>query len=217
VIAAPVTPATLETWAATFAQEFAGAGVCHVRLEWTGPDPDPAERAAYAAAGYEFQTSLCMVLEPPPPVPAPALAALEVRSFGPADQEAMRAFLHACHPDWGVGFMNFTVGNMRLRQGVVEGDWWLGLLDGQIAGSMGLYFDGALGRFQLVDTHPAYRRRGVARTLLQGLIRTGLARPATRRLVISADRDYFAADLYAACGFRTVHTQYELFKPPTRD
>jgi ribosomal protein S18 acetylase RimI-like enzyme len=107
-----------------------------------------------------------------------------------------------------------VVEDIYLRLRTLAGGWWLGRLQGRIAGSMGLFFDGPLGRYQTVATHPAFRRRGVARTMVTELARRGFARPATELLVIAADRDYFATQLYQSCGFHTAHSVHELFKPP---
>jgi ribosomal protein S18 acetylase RimI-like enzyme len=119
-----------------------------------------------------------------------------------------------CYPDWGAAFIDFVIDDIYLRLRTLEGGWWLGWLQGRIAGSMGLFFNGPLGRYQTVATHPAFRRQGVARTMVTELARLAFTRPATELLVIAADRDYFAAQLYESCGFRTAHTVFELFKPP---
>lgn len=210
----PLGPAHLDAWAAVFAATFPDPAIRHVRLEWSGgPDPGPTARAAYTAAGYTLDTTLCMSTQTPPP-PVPPTPGLEIQPLRAADAPQVRRFLRDCHGESGATFVDFLLADILLRCDTLEGGWWLGRLDGQIAGSMGLFFDGALGRFQAVDTHPAYRRRGVARTMLAQLIGHGLARPQTERLVIAADRDYFAAQFYEDCGFRTAHTHYELGKSP---
>jgi len=209
----PLVPARLETWAGVFHDAFRDSGVRHFRLEWTGPPPTAEERAAYQAAGYELTTILCMTAQAPVPVER-LNPALEIRPLRDDDSGRLRRFLLDTNPDWGAPFMDFMVANILLRHRELEGGWWLGWLDGQVAGSMGLFFDGPLGRFQSVDTHPAFRRRGVARTMVAHLTQHGLARPQTERLVIAADQDYFAVRLYEQGGSRPLHAQYELFKPP---
>jgi ribosomal protein S18 acetylase RimI-like enzyme len=209
----PLAPARLESWVGIFSDTFRDSGVRHIRLEWTGPEPTAAEQATYQAAGYELTTILCMTAQAPTPVER-LNPALEIRPLRDEDSGRLKRFLLDTQADWGAAFMDFMVGNILLRHRELEGNWWLGWLDGQVAGSMGLFFDGPLGRFQSVDTHPAFRRRGVARTMVAHLTQHGFARPQTERLVIVADQDYFAVRLYEQCGYRTLHRQYELFKPP---
>jgi GNAT superfamily N-acetyltransferase len=139
---------------------------------------------------------------------------LKIQPLRAEDKGNFKRFLLDCQSDWSAPFLDFMVDHIYLRHRELEGGWWLGWLDGRIAGSMGLFFSGPLGRYQSVDTHPAFRRRGVARTMVTHLAEHGFARPQTERLVIAADRDYFAAQLYEQCGFHTVHTQYELNKAP---
>jgi ribosomal protein S18 acetylase RimI-like enzyme len=213
ILGEPLVPARLAEWAAVFHDAFDGSEVRHFRLEWTGPPPTTEERAAYAAAGYEVTTIRCMTTQAAAPVER-LNPALEIRPLREADQGRLKRFLLDTNPDWSAPFMDFMTASIFLRQQVLEGGWWLGWLDGRIAGSMGLFFDGPLGRFQAVDTHPAFRRRGVARTMVAHLTRHGFDRPQTEQLVIVADRDYFAVRLYEQCGYRTLHPQYELFKPP---
>lgn len=214
LLAAPITADQLDHWTAVFAQEFAGSGVRHIRLEWAGPEPPPADQAAFAAAGYEQTVLLGLTRAAPPPVVDRQPVALIIEPVREADAGPLKRFLLDCYPDWGAAFIDFVIEDIYLRLRTLEGGWWLGRLQGRIAGSMGLFFDGPLGRYQTVATHPAFRRQGVARTMVTELARQGFARPATELLVIAADRDYFAAQLYESCGFRTTHTVYELFKPP---
>lgn len=212
LLAEPLVPAQVDTWAAVFHDTFRDSGVRHVRLEWTGPEPTAADRAAYQAAGYELTTILCLTAEAPVPVER-LNPALEIRPLRDEDSGRLKRFLLDAQPDWGAAFLDYMTANILLRHRELEGNWWLGWLDGRVAGSMGLFFDGPLGRFQSVDTHPAFRRRGVARTMVAHLTQHGFARPQTERLVIAADQDYFAVRLYEQCGYRTLHPQYELFKP----
>ena len=71
---------------------------------------------------------------------------------------------------------------------------------GRQAGHLGLFFEDGIGRFQLVMTDPAFRNRGVCRTLVHSVARHGLN--FATRLVMIADENYHAAGIYERVGFR---------------
>lgn len=80
------------------------------------------------------------------------------------------------------------------------GDEWGAFIDGELAGSLGLFFIGGVGRFQQVLTGEPYRNRGVCKTLVSEAI----ARTSTRtnRLVMVADTAHHAGTIYETLGFR---------------
>ncbi len=81
------------------------------------------------------------------------------------------------------------------------GFWFGAFLKGRLVGDLGLFYGDQLGRFQLVSTHPEYRRCGVCSTLLYHVGVLALKTMPIKTLVISADDGYFAKDIYASLGF----------------
>jgi ribosomal protein S18 acetylase RimI-like enzyme len=80
---------------------------------------------------------------------------------------------------------------------------------------MGLFSAGAgLARFQSVETDPEFRRRGLAGSLVHHASRYGFDELGARTLVMVADPDYFAVDLYRAVGFVAAETQLQLERAP---
>jgi ribosomal protein S18 acetylase RimI-like enzyme len=61
---------------------------------------------------------------------------------------------------------------------------------------------GGRGRFQVVDTALAYRRRGICSRLVVEAARRSTDRHGAERFVIAADPDYHALGLYESLGFR---------------
>jgi len=83
------------------------------------------------------------------------------------------------------------------------GSWFGAFLDGRLIGEAGLFFDGKLGRFQDVETHPDFRRRGVCATLIHEIARCAFTERGAEELVIVADDDVFrSASVYRAVGFQ---------------
>src|SRR5262249_32575931 len=72
---------------------------------------------------------------------------------------------------------------------------------GAVAGSCGIVVTGGRGRFQVVDTALAYRRRGVCSRLLVEASRHAAEHFAAEHFVIVADANYHALGLYESLGF----------------
>jgi hypothetical protein len=80
------------------------------------------------------------------------------------------------------------------------GDCWGAFLDGELAGSLGLFFLEGLGRFQSVITAERHRNQRVCKTLVSEAIKQTTGR--ADRLVMVADEAYFAGAIYESIGFR---------------
>ena len=82
----------------------------------------------------------------------------------------------------------------------------------------GLFRDGsgasALGRFQHVSTHPAWRRRGLCRALIHAVCRHGFDVMGLQTLVIVADPDDVAIGLYESVGFARGASTWLLERAP---
>ena len=81
------------------------------------------------------------------------------------------------------------------------GAWFGAFLDGELVADLGVYKDDTLGRFQNVETHPNYRRRGLCGTLVYYAGKMALEKWNLRTLVMVADPDYHAARIYESVGF----------------
>jgi predicted GNAT family acetyltransferase len=71
-----------------------------------------------------------------------------------------------------------------------------------LVADLGVFHDGrGLGRYQAVETHPDFRRRGIAGTLVYEAGRRAIAEHGLQTLVIIADEDGDPSRLYQAVGF----------------
>ena len=88
----------------------------------------------------------------------------------------------------------------------------------QLVADCGLFRDGsgaaALGRFQHVETHPMFRRRGLCRALMHAVCRHGFDAMGLHTLVIVADPDDVAIGLYESVGFRRGVSTWHLDRKP---
>ena len=79
---------------------------------------------------------------------------------------------------------------------------------------MGLFRAGeGLARFQSVETHPDFRGRGLAGTLVHRASGYGFDELGARTLVMVADPDYLAVRIYRSVGFADTEVQTQLMQP----
>lgn len=108
----------------------------------------------------------------------------------------------------------------RLRErGLAE---WFGLwCDGTLAADCGLIRDAARpsasGRFQRVATHPAWRRRGLARALVHAVSRFGLEQWELARILMIANPREVAIGLYRSLGYAEFDTEWGVERTPAAD
>jgi RimJ/RimL family protein N-acetyltransferase len=98
---------------------------------------------------------------------------------------------------------------------------WFGVfaateLGEQLVADCGLFRDesGTLGRFQHVETHPQWRRRGLCRALIHAVCAHGFEAMGLQSLVIVADPDDVAIGLYESVGFERGLSTWHLQRAP---
>jgi ribosomal protein S18 acetylase RimI-like enzyme len=69
----------------------------------------------------------------------------------------------------------------------------------------------------VVETDPDYRRRALAVSLIYHVGQYGLHELGARTLVIVADPNYFAINVYRAVGFAPAETQLQVERRPSGD
>ena len=99
---------------------------------------------------------------------------------------------------------------LRYRQMVQAGlgEWFGAFLGNRVAGDLGVFVQGGVGRFQSVGTHPDFRRRGICGTLVYEAARYAFQNLGAETLVMVADEEHHAAKIYESVGF--VPTEHEI-------
>jgi ribosomal protein S18 acetylase RimI-like enzyme len=96
-----------------------------------------------------------------------------------------------------------------------HGAWFGAFVDGRMRAGLGVFSDGGgLARFQSVETHPDYRRRGLASHLVHEAGRYGLSHLQAHSLVIVADPHDTAVRIYRSLGFTDAERQVQLQREP---
>jgi ribosomal protein S18 acetylase RimI-like enzyme len=107
-------------------------------------------------------------------------------------------------------YREFRVQQMKRYQHMVTaglGHWYGAFIDQRLVADLGIFHDGALGRFQHVETHPDFRRRSIAGTLVHESSRHAIAAYDLNTLVIVAEQGSPAARLYGSLGFQQTEVQ----------
>jgi GNAT superfamily N-acetyltransferase len=201
---------------AAHAATFPTADFVSIGVDGTDDPPDLASVAAAHDLEPDSATILSATALVPPPRPN-AEATLR-RLEDDADFAQCVDLQVAGAPEDGREFSERRVAAWRGLQEAGHGAWFGAFLGGTMRAGLGLFTDGSgVARFQAVDTHPEFRGRGLAGTLVHHAGAEGLTWPGVRTLVIAADPAYHAIRIYRSVGFDGTETQTLLIrKPPGR-
>lgn len=209
-------PGNHERWLAVFAREFPDATHVAIGLDGAAPAGQPPAGElldGYRAAGLEAEVSNVLVTTGmDAPVPGPVCRPLH------SDEDwaqVLDVSLNCADRDTEQHkqFLRRRISQRRELSRSDQALWFGAVVDGRVRATLGLVSDGnGLARYQDVETHPDFRRRGLARGLVATAGRYGLEELGARRLVIVADPGYHAIDLYRSLGFSDTQTQVQLTK-----
>lgn len=217
--------AGLAHWQARFEQEIGSLQPESRHLAF-GINAAPSGEAlpAWQAAGFECIETSVLRLRPGqllapqrPPRGAVRFAQLDLER----DIEAVVAL--QCAEDQGfepAGYATFRRRQMQRYAAMARagcGAWFGVWCDGVLAADCGLIRDAALGRFQHVSTHPAYRRRGLCSLLVNAVSAWGFDRWRLAEIVMCADPHDVAIGLYEALGYRRIGQEWGLQRRSPQD
>jgi ribosomal protein S18 acetylase RimI-like enzyme len=211
----------LERWKALFAKEIGTPpDYVHFLFGWDGPNAELGDSQAFLEAGFELYNDVVLTAQrvnPPPKWNKDCT----IRTFEARDWQAWIQLKRDANEVERDEAREVDDENMKiyLEQKASEyqrmteaglGQWFGAYVDGQLAASLGLFVWNGLGRFQFVDTHPNFRRRGLAGTLVYHAAQQGFKHMGAKTLVMCADPDYVAVGIYESVGFRVTERQTAL-------
>lgn len=206
-----------DRWLALFAAHFPDAE--HIAFGFDGLDGQVESLTAFAERGLSCEASTVMsasvVHEPPRPN-----RDATYRQLSSDDDWAQSVELSvACNDrQTETAYRKFAVQKAATNRGLTQaghGGWFGAFLDGVLVTQLGLFSaSSGLARFQAIETHPDFRGRGLAGTLVHHASRYGFEELAARTLVMVADPDYVAVRIYRAVGFADSERQLQAEKPP---
>jgi ribosomal protein S18 acetylase RimI-like enzyme len=207
-------PGEAAGWVRRFEAEFPGCNYVALGIDAARAQTDALDELTALGLIVERDAVLTTSRLRAPAKPAPAAAFRPVRSDDDWRQATELSVAADERPDSAAG-LDYAARRMaaiRRACGTGRGAWFGAFRDGEMQAGLGIYDAGdGLARFQAVDTHSAHRRQGLATHLLHAAGRHAFARFGARTLVIAADPDYHAIDMYESLGFsvREQHVQLE--------
>jgi ribosomal protein S18 acetylase RimI-like enzyme len=211
----PPEPGDASRWSAIFATEFAQASYLAIGVD--GKAGRLGDAGEIAALGVTAEVNVVLTTAA---VREPARPGADVRRLDGDDEWAQLVHLrHACHGTADTpAEREFTARSVQEARQICEeggGAWFGAFIEGRVRAGLGLFHDGGgLARFQTVETHPDFRRRGLASALLHDAGRCGTTDLGAHTLVIVADPDDLAIHLYRGLGFVDVERQVQLQRAP---
>lgn len=118
------------------------------------------------------------------------------------------------------GYREFRKRQMTRYRKMIDsglGDWYGAFAGQQLVADLGLFHHQGVGRYQSVETHPDFRRRGIASALVVAAGRQAKAKYDLHTLVIVAEEDSSPARLYQSLGFQQTEKQVGLERWPGMD
>jgi ribosomal protein S18 acetylase RimI-like enzyme len=214
LLAGPPKEGDAEALVAEYDAEFAES-----RHRSFGVDGTGDQRTALAeliALGPRVEDGAVMTATSVHPPPRPNAEA-ELRRLASDDDWAQRVTL-AMDVDGGehdaelhLQFATQRAIDARAFSEAGHGAYWGAFVEGRLASVMGLVDAGSgLARYQNVETHPDFRGRGLAGTLVHRVATYGFDELGARTLVMVADPDYLAIRIYRSVGFEVTETQTQL-------
>jgi GNAT superfamily N-acetyltransferase len=215
LLADPPEPGQADAWLERFAAEFPGAK--HVALGIDATEISGIDVGGLVAAGLRMERSAVLTAQDVHKPARPYRGATYRELTGDDDwQQAkeLRTVLTEGEPAAEPGFLNARLASERALTEAGHGSWFGAFVDGKLVAHLGLVTDGSgIARYQNVETHPDWRRKGIAGTLVWRAAQHGLNGMAST-LVMAADPDYVAIRVYRSVGFIDAETQIGFERDP---
>jgi ribosomal protein S18 acetylase RimI-like enzyme len=209
-----------ERWLDRFGSEFPGAG--HVAIGLDRTTGSLADVLWFTARGFSAEALAVMTatrtaLHPPARLNRDAV----VRELhgdddweASVDLRARCATIERAAAAWREFDRARAATNRRITE-AGHGRWFGAFGDGRLVAQLGLLAAGErLARFQSVETDPAFRRRGLAASLIHQAGIYGFTELGAEALVIVADPTYTAINQYRTLGFAQAETQLLVERAP---
>lgn len=202
-------------WMSLFTKEFAGdPAIRHMTFGWDTTDGREGEIGEFKAAGFKLDRADVLTAGPYDLVrPTTPMERLELRPLESDEDWMMAVDLQILCRGAGydpAAYREFKVRRMRAFRRMVEQDrgrWYGAFHDNRLVGDLGLFsFDG-LARFQLVETHPDHRRKGICRNLMYFAANDFLLTGEAEEMIVVAEEDSMESKIYQSLGFKVTEKQ----------
>jgi len=209
-----------ELWVDRFHARFPEAD--HIAIGFDGTAGTVEDLAGFTAAGLTAEAQTVMTATSVHEPPRPNREATYRQLASDEDWAASVELRVECNEKGldAAAYREHVERKAATNRALVEaghGGWFGAFVDGRLVAQMGLYAASpGLARFQSVETHPDFRDRGLAGTLVHHVSRYGFDELDAHTLVMVADPDYLAIRVYRAVGFTDTERQLQAERPPAR-
>ena len=203
-------PPTLDDgprWVELFDREIAASvPVRHRAFTWDSPEGAPAAVGPFLEQGFSLSSQAGLVAHHP--VRSPIIAeGVTVRVLEGDDDwhkawENQQADLpEGTNSAQHAAYLTKRMAAFRHMANRGCGAWFGAFIGDRLVGDLGLFFENSVGRFQEVETHPLFRRRGICHTLVAEASRHARQCWGVDTLVIAAERGEPAERIYLSLGY----------------
>lgn len=209
----PVTDGSAR-WLEQFAREFPDA--LHVAIGIDGTDGETGDVSALLDAGLAMENNVVLTAEE---LHGEAGAEVDVRPLSTDDDWRQAADVRvSAYDDQSSAHRDFVRRKLAEARALVaagHGCYFGAFVDDTVRAALGVFSGGGkVARYQNVETHTDHRRRGLARALLLTAATAARTKLGAEKLVIVADPDDVAIDLYRSVGFTDTERQVQLQRAP---
>jgi GNAT superfamily N-acetyltransferase len=203
-------------WRALFALEIGvPPETKHQVFGWDSPEGEEGVIQPFLQAGFRVNREVILTTsEPRSPARPSDLVSIRALKTEADWEQAVENQVVCREPEFEESeYREFRMRQMdRYRKMVAAslGDWFGAFADQQLVADLGLFHAEGVGRFQSVETHPDFRRRGIAGALIFGAARQAKAEYDLHTLVIVAEQASNPARLYESLGFQLTEKQVGL-------
>jgi RimJ/RimL family protein N-acetyltransferase len=206
----PPADGDLESWKEIFAREVGTPPIInHFSFAWDTVGGEEGVLQPFLDAGFDADYSVTLTateVQRPPKYSEEVI--IRPLADTDADWNAVTDLQILCRdPEYDLnGYTTFKqrqFARYRKMARAGMGNWFGAFLGETLVADCGIYHDGeGTARFQSVETHPDYRRRGICGAMVYQVARYGLDTLGAKTLVMVADEHYHAARIYESVGFR---------------
>jgi ribosomal protein S18 acetylase RimI-like enzyme len=205
-------------WPELFAKEIGvPPQVKHQALGWDSTQGESGELRAFLDQGYHLEHSVVLTANRNELIPKPSTGFRLRQLVSEADWDQSIENQVLCREAIFSedGYRKFRQGQAaRYRKMAAAGlGTWFGVFVGKrLVGDLGIFWAGDLARYQSVCTHPDFRRKGIAGSLVYQAALYALEQQAVDTLVIVAEAESPALRLYQSLGFQKTEIQLGVWK-----
>lgn len=205
-----------DRWCDLFTKEIGSPPLTtHKVFGWDSVHGEAGLVAPFLEAGFQLNRSEVLSLKSltPPRRPSDLVTVRPLQRDSEWDQALNNQVICRDPEHEEATYRTFRERQMARYRKMMEanlGDWYGAFIDRRLVADLGIFYREGLGRYQTVQTHPDFRRRGIAGKMVFEAARQAKEKFNLHTLVIIAEGESAAAKLYRSVGFNHVEQQVGL-------